>query len=206
LDESEQRPKRESGRGTAAPLTTERLHWRRAHARSGRAPSVSASERFALASARRSDSAASSGARRLVVVRSGRLFLGPRRARSEGESSNAALRAPRNPQCPVAWNSKATTAVPPFRGCRSEAGADRALPDAWSSSQAGVSGDRAETLARRGRRALWRSRGPPPMPVACVSIRRPPAERTNCGAPLERPAGQSKADRLSAFTRRSPAA
>ena len=74
------------------------------------------------------------------------------------------------------------------------------------SSQAGVSGDRAETLARRGRRALWRSRGPPPMPVACVSIRRPPAERTNCGAPLERPAGQSKADRLSAFTRRSPAA
>ena len=74
------------------------------------------------------------------------------------------------------------------------------------SSQAGVSGDRAETLARRERRALWRSRGPPPMPVACVSIRRPPAERTNCGAPLERPAGQSKADRLSAFTRRSPAA
>ena len=55
---------------------------------------------------------------------------------------------------------------------------------ARSSSQAGVSGDRAETLARRGRRALWRSRGPPPMPVACVSIRRPPAERTNCGAPL----------------------
>jgi hypothetical protein len=75
-----------------------------------------------------------------------------------------------------------------------------------SSSQAGVSGDRAETLARRGRRALWRSRGPPPMPVACVSIRRPPAERTNCGAPLERPAGQSNADRLSAFTRRSPGA
>jgi hypothetical protein len=74
------------------------------------------------------------------------------------------------------------------------------------SSQARVSGDRAETLARRGRRALWRSRGPPPMPVVCVSIRRPPAERTNCGASLERPAGQSKADRLSAFTRRSPAA
>ena len=95
---------------------------------------------------------------------------------------------------------------------------DRALASPWrcgrgrsstrhpASSQAGVSGDRAETLARRGRRALWRSRGPPPMPVACVSIRRPPAERTNCGAPLERPAGQSKADRLSAFTRRSPAA
>jgi hypothetical protein len=36
----------------------------------GRTPSVSASERFALASARRSDSAASSGARRLVVVHS----------------------------------------------------------------------------------------------------------------------------------------
>ena len=85
---------------------------------------------------------------------------------------------------------------------------------AWSSPRLGRPrvvpsrrlGDRAETLARRGRRALWRSRGPPPMPVACVSIRRPPAERTNCGAPLERPAGQSKADRLSAFTRRSPAA
>jgi hypothetical protein len=45
----------------------------------------------------------------------------------------------------------------------------------------------------RARTALWRSRGPPPMPVACVSIRRPPAERTHCGAPLERPAGQSEA-------------
>jgi hypothetical protein len=39
---------------------------------------------------------------------------------------------------PVAWNSKARAALLRFRGCRSEAGADRALPDAWSSSQAGA--------------------------------------------------------------------
>jgi hypothetical protein len=59
---------------------------------------------------------------------------------------------------------------------------------------------------RRERRALWRRRGPARVPVVCVSIRRPLAERANCGAPLERRAGQSKADRLSAFTRGSPAA
>ncbi len=58
------------------------------------------------------------------------------------------------------------------RNCRSKG---RVTRDAHSSSQAGVSGDRAETLARRGRRALWRSRGAPSMPVACVSIRWPPA-------------------------------
>jgi hypothetical protein len=105
-----------------------------------------------------------------------------------------------------AWSLIATASRLSSHRCRSEARADRALADAWFSSQAGVSGDRAETLARRGRRALWRSRGPSPMPVGCVSSRRPPAERTNCGAPLKRPADQSKADRLSAFTRRSPAA
>jgi hypothetical protein len=70
--------------------------------------------------------------------------------------------------------------VPMHRGHRVE----RRGASAGRSSQAGVSDDRAEPLARRRRRALWRSRGLAPAPVACVSIRRPPAERTNGGAPL----------------------
>jgi hypothetical protein len=47
---------------------SERVVGRGTDDRSGRTPSVSASERFALASARRSDTAASSGTRRLVLV------------------------------------------------------------------------------------------------------------------------------------------
>ena len=42
---------------------------------------------------------------RLDLVRCGRLFLGPRRARSWGERSSPSLPAPRNPQCPVAWEA-----------------------------------------------------------------------------------------------------
>jgi hypothetical protein len=51
----------------------------------------------------------------LLVVRCGRLFLGPRRARSQDESSSPSLPVPRNPQCPVAWNSVAPRALLPCR-------------------------------------------------------------------------------------------
>jgi hypothetical protein len=53
--------------------------------------------------------------RRLPLVRCGRLFLGPRRARSQRESSSPSLPAPRNPQCPVAWEAGLAACM--ARGC-----------------------------------------------------------------------------------------
>jgi hypothetical protein len=61
------------------------------------------------------------------VVRCGRLFLGPRRARSQGESSSPSLPAPRNPQCPVGWEGAVTAALLLCHRCRSEKGVD----DPW---------------------------------------------------------------------------
>jgi hypothetical protein len=40
MDESEQRPRRGAGEGTAAPLTSGRLDWPRARARDGRSASI----------------------------------------------------------------------------------------------------------------------------------------------------------------------
>jgi hypothetical protein len=58
----------------------------------------------------------------------------------------------------LAWNSVATVALLPFHRCRSEAGADRALSDARSSSRAGVSWTWGEMTTSRRKQLPLRSR------------------------------------------------
>jgi hypothetical protein len=55
--------------------------------------------------------------------------------------------------------------APPFRGCRSEAGADRALPDAWCSSRAGASRTGTRALASGWKRVRERKTGCSPVPL-----------------------------------------
>jgi hypothetical protein len=50
------------------------------------------------------------------------------------------------------WNSIATATLLPFHRCRCEAGADRALADAWSSSDSGASGVAVCAVAIAGAR------------------------------------------------------
>jgi hypothetical protein len=65
---------------------------------------------------------------RSVLVRCGRLFLGPRRARSPGESSSPSLPAPRNPQCPVAWIRAVSASLLRFHRRGSDTGSDPRQP------------------------------------------------------------------------------
>jgi hypothetical protein len=65
---------------------------------------------------------------RSVLVRCGRLFLGPRRARSPGESSSPSLPAPRNPQCPVAWIRAVSASLLRFHRRGSDTGSDPRKP------------------------------------------------------------------------------
>ena len=92
----------------------------------------------------------------------------PPPARCERKPQRNGTRA----QCRLAWNSKATAAPLAFRRCRSEAGADRALPDAWSSSIPVVRRAARDTLASRRKEQRRRGCGVPTAecPVAWNSI------------------------------------
>jgi hypothetical protein len=81
----------------------ERLASRASDVRNGRRPSASGRKTPRCRFARRKRARTPRRPTRSELVRCGRLFLGPRRARSQGESSSPSLPAPRNPKCPVAW-------------------------------------------------------------------------------------------------------
>jgi hypothetical protein len=68
------------------------------------------------------------------------------RARKPQRAGSVCLRTS---QCSLAWIRAVSASLPPFHRCRSAAEGDRALADACSSSNAGASGGRSATFARR---------------------------------------------------------